>query len=167
MDNNITSDISAGNASLEANDQKQSKGEPPIHLEWVHSPPSVDLDGEHGPKGTNSHVCCDPKDPQNWPEWKKNVQILMVSFHSLSSTFMTAGIVPATHTFSEQYGVSLSKASYLASAQVCFLSSILSNLIPFQDPPTRCISHPPLERYYRPIRPLPCASLFCPRRHGM
>lgn len=122
---NITSDISAANGSLEANDQKQSKRESSVHLESVNSTPPTDLDDENDPKRTSPYIWCDPKDPQNWPEWKKNAQILMVSFHSLSSTFMAAGIVPASHTFSEEYGISLSKASYLVSAQVWPLSAVM------------------------------------------
>ncbi|KAE8313163.1 major facilitator superfamily domain-containing protein [Aspergillus transmontanensis] len=32
--------------------------------------------------------------PRNWPKWKKNAQILMVSFHSMGASFMAAGTIP-------------------------------------------------------------------------
>lgn len=57
-------------------------------------------------------------DARNWPQWKKNVVIFMVSFHSMSSTFMAAGMVPAASKFAALYGVSLADASYLVSVQV-------------------------------------------------
>ncbi|CAI7580176.1 unnamed protein product [Penicillium manginii] len=58
------------------------------------------------------------RDIQTWPEWKKNMMILMVSFHSMSSTFMAAGLVPAAAGFATLYRVSLPDASYLISIQV-------------------------------------------------
>lgn len=61
----------------------------------------------------------DPNAPSNWPKWKKNAQIIMVAFHSMVSTFMAAGIVPAYDTMAETYGVTVTQASYLTSIQVC------------------------------------------------
>ncbi|KAJ5737862.1 MFS transporter [Penicillium malachiteum] len=63
----------------------------------------------------------DLRDPRNWPHCKKDVVILMISFHSMSSTFMTAGIVPASSKFAVSYGVSLASASYLVSIQILLL----------------------------------------------
>ncbi|KAJ5610895.1 MFS transporter [Penicillium lagena] len=60
-------------------------------------------------------------DARNWPQWKKNFVIFMVSFHSMSSTFMAAGIVPAASKFAHSYGVSLANASYLVSVQILLL----------------------------------------------
>jgi hypothetical protein len=57
-------------------------------------------------------------DPIDWPQWKKNVMIIMVSFHSMTSVFMAAGIVPAVSSMAKTYGVSLADASYLVSIQV-------------------------------------------------
>lgn len=60
----------------------------------------------------------DSGDPRNWPVWKKNVQILMVAFHSMVATFMAAGIIPAFEAMAEEYGVTVPEASYLTSIQV-------------------------------------------------
>lgn len=59
-----------------------------------------------------------PYNPSNWPHWKKNAQIWMVSFHSMMGTFMAAGIVPAYDIFAETYGIAVQDASYLTSLQV-------------------------------------------------
>ncbi|PYI23136.1 MFS general substrate transporter [Aspergillus japonicus CBS 114.51] len=59
--------------------------------------------------------------PQKWPEWKKNAQILMVAFHSMVATFMAAGIIPAYDTMAEVYGVTVPQASYLTSMQILLL----------------------------------------------
>lgn len=69
----------------------------------------------------NEHEAHDdsPRNPRNWPLWKKNVQIAMVAFHSMMCTFTAAGIIPAFDTFAEEYGVSEPTASYLTSFQVC------------------------------------------------
>lgn len=60
-----------------------------------------------------------PANPQNWPAWKKDAQILMVAFHSMVATFMAAGIIPAYDVMAEAYAVTVPQASYLTSAQVC------------------------------------------------
>ncbi|KAJ5666577.1 hypothetical protein N7462_010986, partial [Penicillium macrosclerotiorum] len=62
-----------------------------------------------------------PQDPRNWSPWKKNVQILMVAFHSMMGTFMAAGIIPAYDEFAKQYGVTVPDASYLTSFQILLL----------------------------------------------
>lgn len=122
MDDTTTSaEISAANSCQDIDNSMNCKGEGPIHLESLNRTPSIHLEDEKD-AGQTSPPCDDPKDPRNWPEWKQNTQILMVSFHSLCSTFMAAGIVPASHTFSHLYGVSLPQASYLVSAQVCLTS---------------------------------------------
>lgn len=60
----------------------------------------------------------DPACPRNWPSWKKNAQILMVAFHSMSATFIAAGIIPAYDALAEEYGITVPEASYLTSVQV-------------------------------------------------
>lgn len=60
----------------------------------------------------------DPANPRNWPSWKKNAQILMVAFHSMSATFIAAGIIPAYDALAEEYGITVPQASYLTSVQV-------------------------------------------------
>lgn len=59
-----------------------------------------------------------PSNPRNWPLWKKNAQIIMIAFHSMMSTFMAAGIIPAFDQLAESYNVSVPTASYLTSFQV-------------------------------------------------
>ncbi|KAJ6116225.1 hypothetical protein N7512_005950 [Penicillium capsulatum] len=62
-----------------------------------------------------------PRDPHNWPQWKKNAQILMVAFHSMVGTFMAAGIIPAYEVLAEEYHVTVPDASYLTSFQILLL----------------------------------------------
>ncbi|XHG07536.1 hypothetical protein AWENTII_010675 [Aspergillus wentii] len=45
----------------------------------------------------------------------------MVAFHSMVSTFMAAGIIPAFEVFAEEYGVTVPEASYLTSIQILLL----------------------------------------------
>ena len=59
-----------------------------------------------------------PRDPLNWPIWKKDVHVLMVAFHAMMTTFTAAGIIPGFHSFAVKYGTSIEQASYLTSAQV-------------------------------------------------
>ncbi|KAE8354365.1 major facilitator superfamily domain-containing protein [Aspergillus coremiiformis] len=75
-----------------------------------------------------------PEDPLNWPVWKKNVQILMVAFHSMVATFMGAGIIPAFDAMAEEYNVTVQEASYLTSIQILVLG-----LTPFIWKPITCV----------------------------
>jgi len=59
-----------------------------------------------------------PRDPLNWPIWKKDVHVLMVAFHAMMTTFTAASIIPGFHSFALKYGTSIEQASYLTSAQV-------------------------------------------------
>jgi hypothetical protein len=59
-----------------------------------------------------------PRDPLNWPTWKKDVHVLMVAFHAMLTTFTAASIIPGFHSFALKYGTSIEQASYLTSAQV-------------------------------------------------
>ncbi len=59
-----------------------------------------------------------PRDPLNWPTWKKDVHVLMVAFHAMLTTFTAACIIPGFHSFALKYGTSIEQASYLTSAQV-------------------------------------------------
>ncbi|OJJ08772.1 hypothetical protein ASPVEDRAFT_89981 [Aspergillus versicolor CBS 583.65] len=68
----------------------------------------------------------DPANPRNWPSWKKNAQILMVAFHSMSATFIAAGIIPAYDALAEEYGITVPQASYLTSVQI-----LLFGIAPF------------------------------------
>lgn len=94
------------------------------HLELVKGDQTLDSQSEEASWSRPY----DSRDPRSWPVWKQNAIILMVSFHSMSSTFMAAGIVPAASTFAESYGVSLAQASYLVSVQVSDLLSTKHSL---------------------------------------
>lgn len=112
-----------------------------------------------------------PLNPRNWPLWKKNAQILMIAFHSMMSTFMAAGIVPAFDEFAEDYNVSVASASYLTSFQVSrySLSSRLPALLIYiimLDPGSRSRS-PNLEASRQFVRSIPGLFIFCTRQHGL
>ncbi|KAH8816582.1 major facilitator superfamily domain-containing protein [Xylogone sp. PMI_703] len=63
----------------------------------------------------------DPADPLNWPTWKKNVNLILIAFHAMITTFVAAGIVPAYEMLSEELGVSITSISYLTSIQIIVL----------------------------------------------
>lgn len=98
------------------NKSGDSKSETSIHLERVQTMPPADIGFEDS---SGSWAADSPNNPRNWPKWKKNAQILMVAFHSMMSTFLAAGIVPAYKIMAEEYGVTEQQTSYLTSIQVC------------------------------------------------
>ncbi|ETS86270.1 hypothetical protein PFICI_00098 [Pestalotiopsis fici W106-1] len=63
----------------------------------------------------------DPADPLNWPDWKKNLNLFLIAFHAMMTTFIAAGIIPAYELFVRDFGITISQASYLTSAQVLIL----------------------------------------------
>lgn len=84
---------------------------------------SGSTDGENERPPTPNQVNAwveDPNYPRNWPTWKKNAQILMVAFHCMGATFMTAGIIPAYDVMSEEDGVPVESATYHTATQVYF-----------------------------------------------
>ena len=91
----MSTPASMGDDSLKHQDPEDS-----LHLEHIESRPA------------------DPEAPCNWPRWKKNAQIAMVAFHSMMSTFMAAGIVPAYEVMAEKYHITVTEATYLTSIQV-------------------------------------------------
>ncbi|KAL6449820.1 hypothetical protein SBY92_004143 [Candida maltosa Xu316] len=72
----------------------------------------------HGTIELDPLPSADPKDPLNWPQWKKNYEIILIAFGTFSSTFMSAGLAPAYAAMAEEYGVSLATASYYTSAKL-------------------------------------------------
>ncbi|GFN15301.1 MFS transporter [Aspergillus tubingensis] len=88
------------------------------HLESSESGPPVQLEGA---VHSSSMEPSTSRQAVDWPQWKKNNMILMVSFHSMISVFMAAGVVPAVSSMAESYGVSLADASYLVSIQIVLL----------------------------------------------
>lgn len=63
----------------------------------------------------------DPAEPLNWPDWKKDLEILLIAFQTFSSTFMAAGLTPAFEYMSEAYDITIPTAAYLTSAQIAAL----------------------------------------------
>jgi hypothetical protein len=59
-----------------------------------------------------------PRDPLNWPAWKKNCQLLMVAFHSMVAIFQGAGLISAFEVLAGEYKRPVVEISYLASVQV-------------------------------------------------
>ncbi|KAJ5497243.1 hypothetical protein N7463_009230 [Penicillium fimorum] len=75
----------------------------------------------------------DLDDPRNWPQWKKEINFALLTFHSLMTNFVGAGIIPAYTIFAEEFGVTVSEVSYFTSIHVIcrifgsiFLSSPLA-----------------------------------------
>lgn len=52
---------------------------------------------------------------------QKHLNLILVAFHAMMTTFTAAGIIPAFELFSIDLGVSLTKASYLTSVQILIL----------------------------------------------
>lgn len=107
------------------------------HLEYSSHQSSITNDtksyllGRHGTFELDPLPSNSPKDPLNWPGWKKNTQLLMVAFHAMMNTFMAAGIIPGFYNFSVKYGTTIEEASYLTSVQVhsSHISSIPSMFV--------------------------------------
>ncbi|KAI9730291.1 MAG: hypothetical protein M1818_008194 [Claussenomyces sp. TS43310] len=75
----------------------------------------------HGTVDLEPLPTMDPADPLNWPSWKKHVNLILVSFHAMMTTFMAAGIIPAFGLLAKDLGVGLVRASYLTSIQIVIL----------------------------------------------
>lgn len=63
----------------------------------------------------------DPADPYNWPNWKKEANLVLVAFHAMMCTFTAAGPIPAFETIGEDLGVSITEASYLVGMFIAVL----------------------------------------------
>ncbi|CZR55677.1 related to synaptic vesicle transporter SVOP and related transporters (major facilitator superfamily) [Phialocephala subalpina] len=79
------------------------------------------LISRHGTADLNPLPTMDPADPLNWPAWKKNTNLFLVAFHAMMTTFTAAAVIPAFETFSIDFGISITKASYLTSIQILIL----------------------------------------------
>ncbi|RJE21726.1 transporter [Aspergillus sclerotialis] len=75
----------------------------------------------HGTLDLDPLPSMDPADPYNWSLWKKIVNLLLVVFHAFMATFSAAAINIAFANISEQYNVSVQRASYLTSLQIAIL----------------------------------------------
>lgn len=63
----------------------------------------------------------DPSEPLNWSPWKKNINLVLLAFHAMMTTFIASGIIPAFSLLSASLNVSLTCASYLTSIQILIL----------------------------------------------
>lgn len=72
----------------------------------------------HGTVDLDPLPSLDPLDPLNWPAWRKNIYLALFAFHGMMGGYVAAGLVPALPIMAENYGVSLSAATYLVSVSV-------------------------------------------------
>ncbi|GAA5824385.1 hypothetical protein JCM11251_000400 [Rhodosporidiobolus azoricus] len=63
----------------------------------------------------------DPQDPLNWPSWKKHAVLLQVAFAAMQGPFSAAATIPAFEQFVEEWGISITTASYTVSLVIIFL----------------------------------------------
>lgn len=104
-----------------------------------------------------------PQDPLNWPLWMKNMNMLMVAFHTMMATFSAAAIIPASSVFAEKYGISLHQASYLTSVQVSPPQYITRLILTTPDPHNGYLP-PNLVTHRCPLRPQTHIRRLRPRR---
>src|ERR1700761_9622102 len=67
----------------------------------------------HGTLDLTPFPSADLQDPLNWPGWKKDVFLGLVTFQAMMSTFGAAAVVPAFEALSREYGRSVPTISYL------------------------------------------------------
>ncbi|KAJ3796574.1 MFS multidrug transporter [Lentinula aff. detonsa] len=64
-----------------------------------------------------------PEDPLNWSSLRKNTLLGLVAFHACLGPFSAACAIPSFELFSVEFGVSLTKASYITAAPIVFLGT--------------------------------------------
>ncbi|KAH8695582.1 putative MFS transporter [Talaromyces proteolyticus] len=97
------------------------------------SPSSIDIESElaprhreyliqrHGTADLDPIPAMDDADPYNWPGWKKHINLVLVAFHAMMSTFTAAAIIPAYLDISINLGISMNTTAYLTSLQIAIL----------------------------------------------
>lgn len=75
----------------------------------------------HGTLDLSPLPSMDPADPLNWPYWKKNLNLILIAFHAMMTSFIAAAIIPAFELLSISLDISLTEASYLTSVQIVML----------------------------------------------
>ncbi|GAA6005856.1 hypothetical protein JCM10207_007251 [Rhodosporidiobolus poonsookiae] len=63
----------------------------------------------------------DPQDPLNWPAWRKNLVLVQVAFAAMMGPFSAAATIPAFEQFVEEWGISITLASYTVSIVIIFI----------------------------------------------
>lgn len=89
---------------------------PPDHRDF--------LLARHGTLQLTPLPSSDPRDPLNWPTWKKDIYLGLITFHAMMSTFGAAALVPAFEDLAKEYHRSVPTISYLVSSQVRWLPSL-------------------------------------------
>ncbi|EIW81744.1 MFS general substrate transporter [Coniophora puteana RWD-64-598 SS2] len=74
-----------------------------------------------------------PVDPLNWPSWKKNILLFIVSFHAAQGPLGAAIIIPAFQEFVEDLGVTLVEAPYSVSIEILFMGVSLLAWAPLSE----------------------------------
>ncbi|KAF7197026.1 Efflux pump vrtL [Pseudocercospora fuligena] len=75
----------------------------------------------HGTLDLDPIPSSDPADPYNWPSWKKMANLVVVGFHAMMTTFIAASIIPVYENIAEDFGTTITRASYLTSLQIMIL----------------------------------------------
>jgi hypothetical protein len=107
---NLPSEPKEGGASAEIED--------PSQISTISDDRKRYIMKRHGTLELDPLPSSSPRDPLNWPAWKKDVHVLMVAFHAMMTTFTAACIIPGFHSFALKYETTIEQASYLTSAQV-------------------------------------------------
>ncbi|GAW04917.1 MFS general substrate transporter [Lentinula edodes] len=64
-----------------------------------------------------------PEDPLNWSSLRKNTLLTLVAFHACLGPFSAACAIPSFELFAVEFGVSLTKASYITAVPIVFLGA--------------------------------------------
>ncbi|KAJ7627331.1 major facilitator superfamily domain-containing protein [Roridomyces roridus] len=75
----------------------------------------------HGTLDLDPMPSMDPRDPYNWPEWKKKTNLALVAFHAMMATFTSAAIHSSLVPISQDLHVSVQRATYLISLVIAIL----------------------------------------------
>jgi MFS family permease len=84
---------------------------------------------KHG-RGRNAHIVLvpqpsnDPNDPLNWPQWKKEMIIILVSGAALMATCVYCTILPATLILAEVFNQSITEVSNSTGAHVMAIGCV-------------------------------------------
>ncbi|GAA5867166.1 hypothetical protein JCM8547_006261 [Rhodosporidiobolus lusitaniae] len=63
----------------------------------------------------------DPLDPYNWPSWKKHAVLMQVALMAMLGPFSAAATIPSFELFVEEWGVTITAASYTVSIVIIFI----------------------------------------------
>ncbi|KAF9066697.1 MFS multidrug transporter [Rhodocollybia butyracea] len=64
-----------------------------------------------------------PEDPLNWSSFRKNSLLILVALHTGLGPFSAAAAIPSFEIFVDQFGVSLTEASYFTAVPILFLGT--------------------------------------------